>query len=316
MEKDQDGTTSGQQVITKAGTTALALSGSDADLVLSGTMAQIIFSGTSGTLNMSGPTPAIVGAIQHRNTKAGTVAIDLSGSDADIQLTGTNSQIILSGNASKITFSGTSQVLDMAGETPAITGAIQLRVSKAGTVAVDLSGSDSDIQLTGSNAQIIMSGDTPTLNMSGAGGLLTGTMQVVTNRAGTVAINVPGSDADIQLTGTNSQIILSGNASKITMSGTNQVLDMTGEAPSIAGAILLNTSKAGTTAVLLSGSDADLEITGTNAQILMSGNASGIRLTGTSSKWYMTNDVGQVGTIDFTGSSIRLYFGGGTGTFV
>lgn len=107
MEKDADGTTSGQQIFTKAGTTTIVLSGSDADLVLSGTMAQIVFSGTAGTLNMSGPTPAIVGAIQHRNTKAGTVAIELSGSDADLQLTGTNSQIIMSGDASGIRLTGT-----------------------------------------------------------------------------------------------------------------------------------------------------------------------------------------------------------------
>lgn len=255
MAKDEDGTTSGQQLFTKAGTTALALTGSDADLVFSGTMAQIIMSGASGTINMSGATPAIVGAIQHRNTKAGTVAISLSGSDADIELSGTNAQIIMSGNANAITMSGTSAVLDMTGVTPSIAGAIQMRTSKAGTVAVDISGSDADLQLTGSNAQIIMSGDTPTLNMSGAGGLLTGTMQVVTNRAGTVAVNISGSDADLQITGTNSQII-------------------------------------------------------------MSGNASGIRLEGTGAKFYFANDLGQVGTFDFTGSSVRMYFGGGTGTFV
>lgn len=75
-------------------------------------------------------------------------------------------------------------------------------------------------------------------------------------------------------------------------------------------------SKAGTVALNLSGSDADIQFTGTNAQIIMSGNSSGLRLTGTGAKFYLANDSAQVGTIAFEGSSVRIYFGGGTGTFV
>lgn len=131
----------------------------------------------------------------------------------------------------------------------------QLTISKAGTVALSISGSDSDIQMSGSNCQLIMSGSTPAITMSGSGPSITGAIQYLTSRAGTVAFNISGSDADIQLTGTNSQII-------------------------------------------------------------MSGNASGISLTGTGAKFYIANDLGQVGTFAFEGSSVRMYFGGGTGTFV
>lgn len=255
LRKDEDGTSSGQQIFTAAGTTVIALSGSDADLVFSGTMAQLIMSGAGGTINMSGATPAIVGAIQHRNTKAGTVAISLSGSDADLELSGTNAQIIMSGNANKITMSGTSAVLDMTGVTPSIAGAIQLTTSKAGTTAIELSGSAAELTLSGTMAQLNFSGTSGTLNMSGP-------------------------------------------------------------TPSIVGAIQHRNTKAGTVAIDLSGSDADLQLTGTNSQIILSGDASGIRLSGTGAKFYLANDSGQVGTIDFTGSSIRLLFGGGTGTFV
>lgn len=46
----------------------------------------------------------------------------------------------------------------------------QIRTSKAGTVALALTGSDADIELTGSNAQVILSGDTPAVSLTGAGG--------------------------------------------------------------------------------------------------------------------------------------------------
>lgn len=78
----------------------------------------------------------------------------------------------------------------------------------------------------------------------------------------------------------------------------------------------LTISKAGTVALAMSGSDADIQFTGTNSQLIMSGHASGIRLTGTGAKFYIANDGGQVGTFAFEGSSVRMYFGGGTGTFV
>lgn len=57
----------------------------------------------------------------------------------------------------------------------------QITISKAGTVALALSGSDADIQLSGSNAQIIMSGDTPAVSLTGASAKL-----YLANSGGTV----------------------------------------------------------------------------------------------------------------------------------
>lgn len=57
----------------------------------------------------------------------------------------------------------------------------QVIISKAGTVGLELSGSDADIQLSGSNAQVILSGDTPAVRLSGASGKL-----YIANSGGTV----------------------------------------------------------------------------------------------------------------------------------
>lgn len=54
LRNDENDATTGQVVISKAGTIVLALSGSDADIALQGSNAQIIMSGDTPSVSLTG----------------------------------------------------------------------------------------------------------------------------------------------------------------------------------------------------------------------------------------------------------------------
>lgn len=66
-------------------------------------------------------------------------------------------------------------------------------------------------------------------------------------------------------------------------------------------------SKAGTTALALSGSDADFEMSGSQSQIIMSGDTPAVRLSGAGAKYYLANAGGTVGTLSIGAGNTLLF---------